>query len=82
MRTRLGPCFCQGCGVTLYWTGNQWTENRRGSDPHYCPGVREVCGVFMRQARERCALGFGHLGCHRTAYALENARLARTGRAA
>jgi hypothetical protein len=42
-------------------------------------GGRHTCDAWMRYAKERCARKPGHLGFHRTRWAMDNALRMATG---
>lgn len=71
------PGICQDCRRPLVWNGSRWTTP--SGSIHACT-VR--CGVFMKAAQDRCGRRTGHNGPHRSQYAVDNERVARSGRAA
>ncbi len=77
------PGRCQGCGTDVFWNGKYWRPAGKGASRHKCP--QAACGAWMVQAREHCARRPGHgmdrgYSGHRTAYAIENDRVMRSGR--
>lgn len=92
-RIVLGPCRCQGCGALVVWTGTEWRHVIQRCSPPECVRPlghtdacrptwhdRPICGAWMRYARANCARYAGHRWEHRTAYAMDNAYRAATGR--
>jgi hypothetical protein len=89
----LGPVPCITCDRPVWWdrmgTDLRLMERRTRTQsvPHDCatvpgplPKGRQVpvaCGELMPIAGERCVRTRGHADTHRTAYALENARVSR-----
>lgn len=81
MTVLLGPVPCQGCQKSVVWRGKRWKSVGQRHGQHRCP-TRVRCGAFMPLAQERCDRFIGHGGHHRSRYAMDNARVAQTGRAA
>lgn len=71
------PGVCATCRQSVTFDGKRWTD-RPGSS-HACP--KPACGAVMPYLHEPCARTRGHRYEHRSRYALENARIMRTGRA-
>ena len=78
MTVRL-PGRCRVCLADVIWSAGAWRRPGKGGHTHRCEEDRPVCGVWMPNARERCArMPHGSTG-HRTAYAMANERRAKRG---
>lgn len=81
------PGVCQDCRQPVHWNGFRWINSQRNGAPHR-PGAgqrhvcRRRCGAWMPQAGDRCGRKPNHLGYCRSRYAMDNERVAKSGRRA
>ena len=74
---------CIVCRKDVVWSGVAWRRPGQWGRRHVCPIERPTCGAWMPMARERCVRRPGHWrDDHRSAYALNNERIARAARGA